>query len=244
MSDDDLEPGVVVIFDIDGTLLDSVRFHHAALIATYASLGVGLGSRSLSEFPHYTDSAIFSQLVDESRGGLATAGELERLDERLEREYTRLRFASAVSPIAGAEALLRALGADPRFEISFATGAMRRASLHKLRLLDVDPEGALITTASEFQTRERIVTEAVRLAAARRRRRVRVVSIGDGVWDQRAAERLAIPFLAVESGTHTFGSGPVLRVPDLASLTPQTLWDLSRDLPFPSAQAVHGDARL
>jgi phosphoglycolate phosphatase-like HAD superfamily hydrolase len=230
MSDDDPESGVVVIFDIDGTLLDSVGFHHAALLATFASLGVGLGSRSLSEFPHYTDSAIFSQLVEESRGAVATAGELERLDERLDCAYARLRFTSAVSPIAGAGALLRALTADPRFEISFATGAMRRASLQKLELLDVDPEGALITTASEFQTRERIVTEAVRLAAARRGRRVRVVSIGDGVWDQRAAEHLAIPFLAVESGTHIFGAGPVLRVPDLASLTPRTLWHLSRDL--------------
>src|SRR5579875_1218033 len=98
MSDDDPESGVVVIFDIDGTLLDSVGFHHAALLATFASLGVGLGSRSLSEFPHYTDSAIFSQLVEESRGAVATAGELERLDERLDCAYARLRFASAVSP--------------------------------------------------------------------------------------------------------------------------------------------------
>jgi phosphoglycolate phosphatase-like HAD superfamily hydrolase len=243
MSNDDSAPGVVVIFDIDGTLLDSVAFHHAALIATYASLGVGLGSRSLSEFPHYTDSAIFSQLIEESRGGLATAGELERLDERLEREYARLQFASAVNPIAGAGALLGSLHADRRFEIGFATGAMRRASLQKLRLLGVDPEGALIATASEFQTRERIVSEAVRLAVAQRRRRVRVVSIGDGIWDQRAAEQLAIPFLAVESGTHTFGPGPVLRVPDLESLTPQTLWDLSRDLAIPSAEDVDRDAR-
>jgi phosphoglycolate phosphatase-like HAD superfamily hydrolase len=223
------EADIVVVFDIDGTLLDSVQFHHRALISTYSALGVGIGDRSLSEFPHYTDSGIFSQLVDESRGADATAQELASLDEQLEREYARLRFSTAVSQIAGASALLDDLRRDPRFEISFATGAMRRASLHKLRLLEVDVDAALITTASEFQTREQIVIQAVRLAAARRRRPPRVISIGDGVWDQRTAARIGLPFLAVESGTHTFGPGPVLRVPDLSSLTTETLSRLSRD---------------
>ena len=56
---------------------------------------------------------------------------------------------------------------------------------------------------SEAHTRE----EIVRLAIARARERygctyLRIVSVGDGVWDVRTAQQLQLPFVGVAQGAH------------------------------------------
>jgi phosphoglycolate phosphatase-like HAD superfamily hydrolase len=225
---------VVLVFDIDGTLLHSVDDHQAALRDAYRSLGVDLGGRPLSQFPDHTDSAIFDLLVSEARGERASARDFEELDAALDVAYRRRVTGGAPPEIAGARQLLETLAPDPRFQMTFATGSMRGVAAQKLVSLGVDPEAAVLVTASDFLTREAIVWRAIELAAIGAESVVRVISIGDGIWDLRAATQLGVSFLAVESGTHQFADGPVHTVPDLRSLTPDALIALASATPFPS----------
>jgi phosphoglycolate phosphatase-like HAD superfamily hydrolase len=213
---------VVLVFDIDGTLLHSVTEHQAALLGTYELLGVDIGDRPLSEFPDHTDSAIYALLVHEARGERASAQDFEELDAALDAEYRRLVTAAAPREVAGARELLEALAGDPRFAVTFATGSMRGAATQKLVQLGVDPEAAVVVTASDYLTREEIVSRAVELAAGGASVPAPVISIGDGIWDMRAAAYLGAVFVAVESGTHRF-AGEIHAVPDLRALSPDGL---------------------
>lgn len=217
------EPSVVLVFDIDGTLLHSVTDHQAALLDAYRSLGVDAGGRPLSQFPDHTDSAIFDLLVEEARGARASAEDFEALNETLDAEYRRRVTTAAPREIAGARVLLTALSGDTRFQITFATGSMRGAATQKLVQLGVDTDVAVLVTASDFLTREEIVQRAIDLVMGDSGSPARIISVGDGIWDQRTAASLGLPFLAVESGTHRFADGPIHTVPDLRSLSPDAL---------------------
>jgi phosphoglycolate phosphatase-like HAD superfamily hydrolase len=218
---------VVLVFDIDGTLLDSVHAHQSALLEAYDSLGLEIGQRSLSEFPDHTDSAIFDLLVAEAHGRHASAGELLELDLTLAGEYRRRVIEAPPAEIAGARILLEQLHGDPRFRVAFATGSMRAVATQKLSQLDVNTRAAVLVTASEFLTREEIVMAAIGHATAADEPELPAISIGDGIWDERTALKLGLPFVAVESGTHHFSDGPIHVAGDLISLTPDALFALA-----------------
>jgi phosphoglycolate phosphatase-like HAD superfamily hydrolase len=221
------EPPIVLVFDIDGTLLQSVHAHQTALLDAYSALGLEIGERSLSEFPDHTDSAIFDLLVAEARGRHASASELLELDLTLAAEYRRRVLESPPAEIAGARILLQRLHGDPRFRVAFATGSMRAVATQKLSQLDVNASAAVLVTASEFLTREEIVLAAIDHATAADEPELQAISIGDGVWDERTALKLGLPFVAVESGTHRFSDGPIHVAGDLISLTPNALFALA-----------------
>jgi len=227
------ESPTVIVFDIDGTLLYSVAHHQAALLDAYAELGVSIGERPLSDFPDHTDSAIYDLLLTELRGEPASTADFDQLDAVLERHYLLRTHAEPPLVVAGADDLLALLDADARVSVAFATGSMRRVAGHKLAQLGVDLETAVLTTATEATTRERIVASAIDLAAGAASAPPRALSIGDGIWDLRTALALGLPFLAVESGTHSFVSGPVHSVADLRALTADQLLLLADDTSFP-----------
>ena len=233
------ESPTVIVFDIDGTLLHSVGHHQAALLDAYAELGVRIGDRALSDFPDHTDSAIYDLLLSEVRGEPASAADFDQLDAVLERHYLRRMHAQPPLFVAGAHELLAQLDGDERLSVAFATGSMRGVAGHKLAQLGVDLDTAVLATASEATTRERIVARAIDIAAGAARVPPRALSIGDGLWDLRTAFALGLPFVAVESGTHSFASGPVHSVADLRSLTAdQLLLLLADDTSFPLQTAT------
>ena len=227
------ESRAIIVFDIDGTLLHSIGHHQGALLEAYAELGVAIGDRELSDFPDHTDSAIYDLLLAEARGEPASAADLEQLDSVLERHYLQRTQSAAPLAVTGAGELLAYLATDERVSVAFATGSMRSVAGHKLAQLGVDVDGAVLVTASDLLTREEIVARAIDLAAGSSPGPSRAVSIGDGIWDLRAADALGVPFVAVESGTHSFGSGPVHSVIDLGSLTTDQLLALAGDTNFP-----------
>jgi phosphoglycolate phosphatase-like HAD superfamily hydrolase len=223
----------IVVFDIDGTLLHSVGQHQAALLDAYLELGIEIGDRELSEFPDHTDSAIYDLLLFEQRGESASADELRELDVVLEHHYLGQTRRDQPMAVTGARTLLADLETDDRLDVVFATGSMRRVARHKLTQLGVDADRSPLATASERLTREEIVASAIELVAGPISVPPRVISIGDGLWDLRAADALGLPFVAVESGTHIFDAGPVRSVADLGSLTADELVRLAGETRFP-----------
>ena len=63
----------------------------------------------------------------------------------------------------------------------------------------MDAEKVDLVTASEFRTREEIVREAIRLGSKKfpAAHKHSVISIGDGLWDLKAANNLNLPFIGI-----------------------------------------------
>jgi phosphoglycolate phosphatase-like HAD superfamily hydrolase len=186
----------IAIFDIDGTLTDTVAVDAECYeAAVRVETGVEIPS-NWREFDEINDRAI-----------LETACRLQRVEppsveaqwviadrvasllaEAWRREPQRFR------PIPGAaEALahVRSRG----WGVGIATGAWRPSALFKLEAAGLFVEGVPIVTASEAARRSAIIRLAVEEASTRHGGPA--IYIGDGVWDGRAARELGLGFVGV-----------------------------------------------
>lgn len=216
-------PPTLIVFDIDGTLLDSTTAHLTALTSVLRGMKLNPDSKPWATYRHYTDSGVLDELLEDTRGSGATAVDLACLDRELRAEFAALTSTAPLSEIAGARRLLKHLEGSDDIRVAFATGSMRGVALQKLRALGLEPDAHLIATGSEFLAREHIVLEVLNRGTERWGQPLSVVLVGDGAWDERVARTLGVPIVGVETGLHRFGSGADLVVPDLRRLSDQDL---------------------
>jgi HAD superfamily hydrolase (TIGR01509 family) len=176
---------VSFIFDLDGTLVDSVYQHvmawHEALQAEHIDLSMWRVHRRIG-----------------MSGGLATNMLLREVDvsispELLDRLKTRhseayARLVRSVRPLPGAQPLLQYL---TRTEIpwAIATSGNMDVATFNLELLGVDPKEVPIVTRNDVK---RAKPDPDLFLAAAERLQVDVSSsviVGDSIWDMLAARR-------------------------------------------------------
>lgn len=188
-------PGIVV-FDIDGTLTDSVAQHQSAFETALRTFCFPSLRTDWGNYTHHTDSAIFEQAWEEAQyEGRADLSELEFQYRRaLEHEITISPF----TEIKGASAFLQWLK-EHSWSVVFATGSLRFGAVKKLEAVGVDAEKVDLITASEFRTREEIVQKAIHLGSKKipGGHADSLISIGDGLWDLKTANNLNLPFIGI-----------------------------------------------
>ncbi|PID61519.1 MAG: phosphatase [Gammaproteobacteria bacterium] len=186
----------IAIFDIDGTLTDSVRAHQIAFEAALRDFNFPALRTDWGSYRHHSDSAILAEAWTEA--GREGAADLARLEESYARHYRAAVTDEPFEEIPGTRAFLEHLRAHG-WVLAFATGSLRSGALHKLAVAGVDGNAEILVTASELETREQIVGRAVDLACEIAGAAVpgRVISIGDGVWDLKTARNLGYEFLGI-----------------------------------------------
>ena len=86
-----------VVFDLDGTMADNMRFHVDAWVRYGASLGLAITRQTVErDFAGKRNEEIFRQLL----GSSLSSGELQRMANEKEAIYREL-YAPHVAPIAG-----------------------------------------------------------------------------------------------------------------------------------------------
>jgi phosphoglycolate phosphatase-like HAD superfamily hydrolase len=237
--------GVLVVFDIDGTLLRSADEHHRIITEVLARHGLDVLAKPWGEYKHYTDWAVIDEVVQDTCGRSVTADELAGFDREYLAAFEAHLATTEVAEIAGASRLLTALAARDDVHVGFATGSLRSMAVRKLALLGLEPRllpTGTLATGGEYQTREEIVTAVISAVPG-----CDVVSLGDGAWDERTAVALGLPFVGVQSGSARFGAGAALVVADLTGLDADTLVALAAPpaagvAAAPSATGVAGAA--
>ena len=214
----------LVIFDIDGTLLHTADLHHRIIIALLQADGMDPTFQPWAAYPHYTDLGVLQVVTRHYHGRDLTAAELARSETLYAAALAAHLQTADVPEVAGAARLIRDLRAMG-VAVAFATGSLRDMAKIKLGLLGVDDDSTL-ATGGEFLTREEIVRDATRRAVGVTP--VNAVILGDGIWDQKTAANLAIPFVALETGTHQFDDQPALVIRDYTDLTAADLVALAR----------------
>jgi phosphoglycolate phosphatase-like HAD superfamily hydrolase len=190
----------LAIFDIDGTLTDTNGVDDDCYRAAVAdALKIDPGSYDWTKAAHITDAGIFQWVagalgrpvpsIAETNRAIATLG--EQLNHVYRREPHRF------SEIAGARAALDVIRADG-WHIAVATGCWGVSARLKLRAAGIDVPDAVIACADDAVAR----ADIVRLAQHRAEQHYglifdRVVSLGDGPWDVRAAIEMAMPFIGI-----------------------------------------------
>lgn len=197
MGEHDVRPGrqPAFLFDLDGTLVDSVYQHVLAWREALEASGIELSVWRIHRKIGMSGGLFANQLLREI-GRPVTPEERVRLQQLHARAYARL--ASQVRPLPGARELLATLSALG-VPWAVATSGRRETAQPALETLGV-PEGVPIVTRD--QVRHAKPDPDLFLAAAERLG-VEIadsVVVGDSVWDLLAARRARALGIGVLSG--------------------------------------------
>jgi HAD superfamily hydrolase (TIGR01509 family) len=204
-----IEP--VFLFDLDGTLVDSVYQHVLAWKEALDAEGIELSVWRIHRKIGMSGGLFTNQLLRETR--LDIAGErVERLRQGHAAAYKRYR--DAIRPLPGARELLAWLtGAGIPWAIA-TSGRMETAAVN-LEALGVKPEAAAVVTRD--QVRYAKPDPDLFLAAAGRLGVPieRAVVVGDAIWDMLAAVRcraLGVGLLSGGYGAEELRQAGAIRV--------------------------------
>lgn len=195
---------LLVLFDIDGTLLSAGRAARESVLAALADVyGWSGGNGHSHDFSGKTDPQIVRELVECDVGKELCEANLPRALERYLEEFARRLSPGSVIPKPGTGALLARLAAEPRVTLGLLTGNLERGARMKLEPPGFNryfPFGAF---GSDCEDRYRLPSIAVERAHALSGRRFSgksIVIVGDSVHDVLCGRSLGVRSVAVATG--------------------------------------------
>lgn len=191
----------LVMFDIDGTLVDSNGFD----VELYAQairevLGVEV-DRTWQSYHHVTDSGVLTEVLDQHEiSDEPAAMSVKNHFIELVSEYLN-HSGNELAEIPGACDLVKRLQSNREFALAIATGGWRETAELKLAKIGINAQRIPLATSSEATAR----IDIMRLAEQRAglgRQFARKTYFGDAPWDQKASVELGYSFVAVGAGVN------------------------------------------
>ncbi|HEX8794190.1 MAG TPA: HAD family hydrolase [Polyangiaceae bacterium] len=184
------------VFDLDGTLVDSVYQHVMAWREALAAEGIELSMWRVHRKVGMSGGLMTDMLLRETGVELDRA-KTDRLRRRHEDAY-RARLAE-VRPLPGAHRLLSSLG---EWDIPWAIATSGRADVAALTLAKLEIDLERVPVVTRDQVKHAKPDPDLFLAAAERLRAPmsHVTVVGDSVWDMLAARRARALGLGLLSG--------------------------------------------
>lgn len=173
------------LFDLDGTLVDSVYQHVLAWKEALDEDGIDLSIWRIHRKIGMSGGLFTNQLLRET-GVAITEDRIDRL-QRLHADAYQRR-ADRIRPLPGARELLAALS-DEGVKWAIATSGRMGSAARNLAALGVDPETVPVVTRDEVKHAK---PDPDLFVAAAERIGVRIETatvIGDSIWDMLAAQR-------------------------------------------------------
>ena len=181
-----------VLFDVDGTLIDSNYLHVAAWVSAFAQVGTPVDAWRIHRDIGMDSSRLLADLLGdraEELGDAAKDGHARSYGESEE----------LLRPFAGARELLQAL-AERDIRVVLATSAPPDELSMLRRVLDADDAISDKTDADDVEEAKPdpgIVHVALERAGCEARE---ALFVGDAVWDMQAAGRAGVACVGVLTG--------------------------------------------
>jgi HAD superfamily hydrolase (TIGR01509 family) len=189
-------PGPALLFDVDGTLVDSVYQHVSAWCEVLEQAGIQFPAWRIHRRIGMGGSLFVDALLrDTGRSGSAEEGKrlLERHDEAFSSRYAR-----QIRPLPGAQSLLRAMS-SAGVPYALATSGRRADARPALDALGIASSVPVITGDDVAEAKpepDLFVAAAQRLGVPMSASMI----VGDSVWDFVAARRAKARGIGVLSG--------------------------------------------
>ncbi|WP_370449360.1 HAD family hydrolase [Aquimarina sp. BL5] len=183
------------IFDIDGTLTDSVAMYLISVTKAMMSLGIKDVDTDYNNYKHHTDSYALRYNYERNFKDTFSKDLLKDFENDLVKQM--LEF-DPVKEIKGAKSLVQFFR-DNSIPFCFATGALPEPAMLKLEQCDIWYDKSLLATSMTHEPREGFVLDAVEKAKAFYDKPVfrNIVSVGDGLWDLKTAQNLSLDFVGI-----------------------------------------------
>jgi phosphoglycolate phosphatase-like HAD superfamily hydrolase len=190
-----LKKNKLIIFDIDGTLADSVEQHQKAFTESLLEIGVNTINTEFNLFKHHTDSFIAKEIYELDQQHPFSVEKFNQFEKALTKKITTQQF----EEISGAKELIEKLKDAPNTLYSFATGSLRKAAEHKLNSVGINFESWQLVASDHIYEREKILEKVIKNSCERYKIKKfeSIISVGDGIWDLITANNLDIEFVGV-----------------------------------------------
>lgn len=183
------------IFDIDGTLTDSVMMYLMSVTKAMTNLGIKDIDTDYDNYTHHTDSYALRYNYERNFVDNIPQSLLRDFENNVVKE---MQGFDSVNEIQGAKSLIDVFR-DKDIPFCFATGALPKPSIVKLEQCDIWYEEKLLATSMTYETREGFVMDAVERAKRfyNKSSFATIVSVGDGLWDLKTAQNLSLDFVGI-----------------------------------------------
>ncbi len=191
----------LAIFDIDGTLTDSVKIHQSAFVNALNNFGLFDFDTNWSSYKHHTDSYIFKTIFEAQFKKPLTDKDLERFEDLLYELISEAIIQNPLKEIEGAKKILSALKYNSDFDIVFATGSLFNPAKFKLEQVGISLPERLIISANQIFSRDELVLKAIETAKIFYSNNTyeQIISFGDGLWDYETSKNINIDFIGINN---------------------------------------------
>ena len=185
----------LIIFDIDGTLIDSVSNYHEVIIKAMNALGISSIDSNFNALKHHTDSYALKYNYENFFNKELPLSLLNDFELKIV-EY--LKLDTKTIAIKGSAEVLNQL-CMRGYAIAFATGSLQKSAVFKMNSAGLDMNIEVLATSQTSFSREGFILEAIDKAKSIYNVSDfdKIVSIGDGIWDLKTAQNLKLNFIGI-----------------------------------------------
>jgi phosphoglycolate phosphatase-like HAD superfamily hydrolase len=195
----------LAIFDLDGSLTRTNEVDDLCFPRAFADLfGVHDLNTDWSTYTQSTDTVVFQEAFGKTFRRLPNPDESKAFRRHFVELLSELHASQPAmfTEVSGASRFLDRLQRDSRWRVAIATGCWKQSAEFKIQAAGLPTAGLPMAYVEDSPFREEIVQAAVDRASCHYTRQLfeRIVSVGDGIWDVKTAQKLGLPFIGVAEG--------------------------------------------
>jgi phosphoglycolate phosphatase-like HAD superfamily hydrolase len=189
----------LLIFDIDGTLTDSVKIHQHCFSTAVKKFSIKEHDTNYAMYMHHTDHHIFKTIFENS---MIQSLEYSTIDV-FEQHFVKELFANLnglkIAEISGALNFINYILEKTNYAIVYATGSFDLPARIKLEHCNLPFIDDLLVSSNIYETREQLLSESITKAQKyfNVNQFTKIIALGDGIWDLKAAQNMNIGFIGI-----------------------------------------------